>query len=132
MIKVIDAHRIMLEYRLSRENPFPAPHQDALSLLYFIFSNLYSLKINTTKIVICSFSSGVNMAAVLCNTLPYDLNFKPFHQYLLSGAYAYTDSLHHHDHYVKEDKMLEKNSQALICDLYCQDTNRKDPFCSPN
>lgn len=131
MMKHIDAHGIMLEYRLSPENPYPAPHEDASDALRYILANKDKLKINTNRIIISGHSSGANMAAVLCNSLQSNHDFQPFHQYLLSGGYDYTDSLHDYDNYVNEDKMLDKDAQQLSFDLYCQTADRKDPNCSP-
>lgn len=131
IIKHVDAHGLLLEYRLSPENPFPSPHEDAKSMLNYLLANLDHLKVNKDKIIFSGHSSGANMAAVLCNSLQRHPNFKPFHQYLISGGFDYTDSLHDFDSYVNEDKMLDKEAQRMSFDLYCQDTNRKDPSCSP-
>jgi acetyl esterase len=131
MMKHIDAHGLMFEYRLSPENPYLAPHEDASDALQYVLDNLEALNIDSNKIVISGYSSGANMAAVLCNSLHDNSNFKPFHQYLLSGGYDYTDSFHDYDDYVNEDKMLDKDAQQMSFDMYCQNANRKDPNCSP-
>lgn len=131
IMKRIDAHGVMLEYRLSPENPYPAAHEDAVDLLHYLLDNHDMLDIDTSKVIISGYSSGANMAAVLCNSLQNNQYFRPFHQYLLSGAYDYTDSLHDYDDYVNEDKMLDKESQRMSFDLYCQDFDRNDPHCSP-
>ena len=131
MINQIDAHGVMLEYRLSPENPYPAPHEDAKDMLQYLLTNHNIFHIDTSKVIISGHSSGANMAAVLCNSLQKNKRFKPFHQYLLSGAYDYTDSLHDYDKYVNEDKMLDKEAQKLSFDLYCQDADRRNPNCSP-
>ncbi len=131
MIKQLTAHGLMLEYRLSPENPYPAPHEDAKDMLRYIIDNQHSLNIDINKVIISGHSSGANMAAVLCNNLQHNKDFTPFHQYILSGGYDYTDSLHEYDEYVNEDKMLDKASQKMSFDLYCQDANRKEPSCSP-
>lgn len=131
MIQHMDAHGLMPEYRLSPENPYPAPHEDARDTLQYIIENKDVLNIDIDRVIIGGHSSGANMAAVLCNSLQHNESFSPFHQYLLSGGYDYTDSLHDFDDYANEDKMLDKEAQKMSFDLYCQDANRSDPDCSP-
>lgn len=130
LIKHVDCHGVMVEYRLSPESPFPSPHEDAKTALSYLLDNV-ELNFDKDRIIISGFSSGGNMAAVLCNSLQHNQTFKPFHQYLFSGGFDYTDSLHDFDEYVNEDKMLDKDSQQLSFDLFCQEANRTDPACSP-
>ena len=131
MIKQMDCHGLMLEYRLSPEAPFPCAHKDAATTLDYVLEHADELNVDKRKIILSGFSSGANMAAVLANNLTSQTDFKPFHQYLLSGAYDYTDSLHEFDNYVNEDKMLDKGAQTMSFDLYCQDADRRDSYCSP-
>lgn len=131
MMKKIDAHGLMLEYRLSPENPYPSAHEDAKKMLQYVINNQAKLNIDIDKVIICGFSSGANMAAVLCHSLQSNKEFTPFHQYLLSGGYDYTDSLHDYDEFDNEDKMLDESSQKMSFDLYCQNADRNAPNCSP-
>lgn len=131
IIKQTNCHGLMIEYRLSPEFPFPCPHEDAKAALLYVLDNADKLGLDKEKVILSGYSSGANMAAVLSNSLQHSKDFKPFHQYLFSGGYDYTDSLHDFDEYVNQDKMLDKDSQKLSFDMYCQDTDRTDPYCSP-
>lgn len=131
LMKHIDCHGLMLEYRLSPQFPYPCPHEDAESLLRYVLEKQGDLSIDPNKIIISGYSSGANMAAVLINKHQHDPNFQVFHQYLFSGGFDYTDSLHDFDAYAKEDKMLDSEHQEESFNTYCQDANRKDPLCSP-
>ncbi len=122
---------MMVEYRLSPEHPYPSPYHDALTVLTALFEQAKTLKINSAKIILSGYSSGANLAAVLSNTLQGNKDINILHQYLFSGGFDYTDSLHEYDSFADEDKMLDKASAKLSFDLYCQKANRKDPLCSP-
>lgn len=131
MIKNVDCHGVMIEHRLSPEFPFPCPHEDAVTALSYLLENADILNFKKNRVIIGGYSSGANMAAVLCNALQHHQDFKPFHQYLFSGGFDYTDSLHDFDDYVNEDKMLDKEAQKLSFDGFCQKADRRDPRCSP-
>lgn len=131
IIKNSECHGVMLEHRLSPEFPFPCPHEDATAALCYLLENINGLNIDKERVIIGGFSSGANMAAVLCNALQHHQDFRPFHQYLFSGGFDYTDSLHEFDDFVNADKMLDKEAQKLSFDMFCQKADRKDPRCSP-
>ena len=86
MMKRIDAHGLMLEYRLSPENPYPAPHEDASDALQYVLDKLEGLNIDSHKIVISGHSSGANMAAVLCNALQHTTACMPSQYQTPSGV----------------------------------------------
>lgn len=121
----------MLEYRLSPEYPYPKPLEDAQSLMDYIASHLDELNVKNQKIILSGYSSGANLAAVITNRYQTDPRFEFVHQYLFSGGFDYTDSLHDFDDFVEQDKMLDKESAKLSFDLYCGDADRKHPLCSP-
>ncbi|MDF1654986.1 MAG: alpha/beta hydrolase fold domain-containing protein [Coxiellaceae bacterium] len=122
---------LMLEYRLAPEFPYPKPLEDAKAMMAYISQNQEQLKIKNNQMILSGFSSGANLAAVLSNTYKDDKKFNIIHQYLFSGGFEYTNSLHDFDEFVEQDKMLDEDSAKMSFDLYCGDANRKDPLCSP-
>lgn len=124
-------HVVMVECRLAPENPYPAPLEDALDAVNFIFEHCQQFYADPKKIILAGFSSGANLAAVVANQYRKNKEKSIFHQFLISGGYDYTNSLHEYDAYALQDKMLDPNSAQESFDAYCQESQRKDPQCSP-
>lgn len=122
---------VMLDYRLAPEHPYPAALQDAKSTCAYIIQHAKELRIDPNKIVLSGYSSGANLAAILTNQYRNHKEISIFHQFLISGAYDYTNSLHDYDIYAQEDKLLDPNSAELSFNLYCHNVRRQDPACSP-
>ncbi len=124
-------HAIMVDYRLAPENTYPKQLHDAKEALEYIINHDSIFHFDKNKIILSGYSSGANLAAVLTNLLRDDPNIFVFHQFLISGAYDYTNSLHEYDNYALEDKMLDPESAELSFNCYCKLEQRKEPTCSP-
>lgn len=126
-----DCHAIMINYKLAPEYPYPIALEDAEEAIYFIFKNLNTFNVDNTKIILAGFSSGANLAAVITNKFRFHPTISLFHQFLISGAYDYTNSLHQFDEYAIQDRLLSPEEAKFSFDAYCKDEQRKDPSCSP-
>lgn len=124
-------HAIMVESRLAPEHPYPAPLEDALAATQYIIDHVDDFHIDRNKIILAGYSSGANVAAVITNQLKKSDSIKIYHQFLISGAYDYTNSLHDYDDYVLQDKMLDPASAQFSFDCYSTSSQRKEPTCSP-
>lgn len=124
-------HAVMVECRLAPENPYPAPLEDALDAVNFVFDHLPTFYADPAKIILAGFSSGANLAAVVTNQYRKNKAKPIYHQFLMSGGYDYTNSLHEYDAYALQDKMLDPNSAQVSFDAYCQESQRKESRCSP-
>ncbi|MCX7120078.1 MAG: alpha/beta hydrolase fold domain-containing protein [Legionellales bacterium] len=110
--KIAECNAVMVECRLSPEHPYPAPLEDGMEAVEYILNHLDFFHVDKSKIIMSGYSSGANLAAVLTNRLRVKKG-AIFHQFLISGGYDYTDSLHDFDEYALQDKMLDPD----ICTL---------------
>ena len=78
---------LSVEYRLSPEHPFPAPHEDALIAWDYAVEHASRWGLDPARIVVAGDSAGANIAAVLCQQLT-DRDVQPLLQVLL---YPVTD-----------------------------------------
>ncbi|MGQ3890561.1 alpha/beta hydrolase [Legionella sp. CNM-4043-24] len=124
-------HAVMVDYRLAPEHQWPAQVQDALEATRFVFDNIEAFQGDRARIILSGFSSGANLAAIVTNTLRSNPHHRVFYQFLISGAYDYTNSLHEYDAFALEDKMLDPTAARLSFDCYVPIEKRKDPLCSP-
>lgn len=124
-------HAVMVDYRLAPEYPYPNALEDAIEAVNFIFNNIKLFKADIKKIILAGYSSGANLAAVITNRIRYDSIRPIFHQFLISGAYDYTNSLHEYDEFSCQDKLLSPGEAQFSFDSYCNKSNRKEPSCSP-
>jgi len=125
-----DCHAVMIECRLAPETPYPAPLEDALEAVKYIFEHCNDFRIDINKIILTGYSSGANLAAVITNQLRKK-GISIFHQFLISGAFDYTDSLHDYDHFALQDRMLDPQSAKFSFDCYSHESQRHEPTCSP-
>lgn len=75
----LDVAVISVEYRLSPENPDPAPHEDCLSGLLWTFRNAEKLGLDSDRIVIAGASAGGGLAAAVA------LKLRDSHEHQLRG-----------------------------------------------
>lgn len=80
--------------------------------------------------ILSGYSAGANLAAVITNQLRQKKE-AIFHQFLISGGYDYTNSLHEFEAYDLQDKMLDPVSAQYSFDCYSKQSERKEPTCSP-
>lgn len=121
----------MIDYRLAPEHPYPAQLSDAMEAIDYIFNEIESFKADKNKIILAGYSSGANLAAVITNQLRNDKQKLIFHQFLISGAYDYSNSLHKHDEFGMQDRFLSPNEAQYSFNAYCKEEQRKEPTCSP-
>lgn len=124
-------HAVMVDYRLAPEHPYPAPLEDALDAVNFIFNHIELFKADKNKVILAGYSSGANLTAVITNLLRNDQTISIFHQFLISGAYDYTNSLHEYDEYSIQDRFLSPEEAQYSFTAYCNEAQRKEPTCSP-
>lgn len=122
---------IMVNYRLAPEYPYPNALEDALVSVDHIFKNHEQFIADKNKIIIAGFSSGANLAAVVTNRLRNRVQPSIFHQFLISGGYDYTNSLHEFDEFAIQDKLLSPVEIQFSFDSYCKESERQEPNCSP-
>ncbi|MFN8237345.1 MAG: alpha/beta hydrolase [Chitinophagales bacterium] len=58
---------ISVDYRLAPEHPFPAAHQDAYTVIEYVYEHAEELSIDASKIVVAGDSAGGNIAACACH-----------------------------------------------------------------
>ncbi len=124
-------HAVMIDYRLSPEHPYPAPLMDALDAVNYIFYHIDLFNADKDKVILSGYSSGANLAAVITNQLRDHQEISIFHQFLISGAYDYTNSLHEYDNYSEQDRFLSPSEAQFSFNSYCNEDQRKEPACSP-
>ena len=124
-------HAIMVDYRLAPEHPYPAPLADALDAVNYIFNHIELFKADKNKVILAGYSSGANLAAVITNLLRSHQTISIFHQFLISGAYDYTNSLHEYDEYGVQDRFLSAEEAQFSFNAYCKEEQRKEATCSP-
>ena len=56
---------ISIEYSLAPENKFPAPLEDAINSIKYIFKNSKKLKFNKNKVIVCGDSAGGNFSLII-------------------------------------------------------------------
>ena len=122
---------VMVECRLAPEHPYPAPVEDALEAVRYIFKHISQFNGDKHKVILSGFSSGANLAAVVTNQFRHIKESTIFHQLLISGGYDYTNSLHEFEEYESQDKMLDAKSAQFSFDCYSKESQRKEPMCSP-
>jgi acetyl esterase len=64
LANILPANIIWVEYRLAPEHPFPAPLDDTLAAISYVFRNTATLGIDATRIGVAGDSAGANLAAV--------------------------------------------------------------------
>ena len=64
LANLLPANIIWVEYRLAPEHPFPAPLEDTLTAISWIFRHARKLAIDDTRIGLAGDSAGANLAAV--------------------------------------------------------------------
>lgn len=58
---------VSVDYRLLPENPYPAPHEDCLTVLQWVYDHAEALHISREHIFVCGDSAGGNLAQY-CST----------------------------------------------------------------
>jgi acetyl esterase len=58
---------ISVDYRLAPEHTFPAAHEDAYSVIEYVYANAAALGIDHTKMIVAGDSAGANLAACACH-----------------------------------------------------------------
>lgn len=129
--KYTGCHAIMIDYRLAPEHPYPAPLEDAIDAINYLFDNLTKFHADKSKIILSGYSSGANLAAVITNQSRNNSKISIYHQLLISGAYDYTNSLHDYDDFGIQDRMLSPDEALFSFNAYCSDNERTNPTCSP-
>ena len=129
--KMSECHAVMVDYRLAPEYPYPAALEDAMEAVHYIFNNITLFNADINKIILAGYSSGANLAAVITNKVRNNRHTPIFHQFLISGAYDYTNSSHIYDEYVIQDELLSPTEAQFSFDSYCQESQRKESTCSP-
>lgn len=124
-------HAIMIDYRLAPEHPYPTPLFDALDAIHYIFNHITNFNADKNKVILAGYSSGANLAAVITNKSRGNTSMPIYHQFLISGAYDYTNSLHEYDEHGVQDRFLSPDEALFSFNAYCQDAVRDDPMCSP-
>lgn len=126
-----DCHAVMIEYRLAPEHPYPAQLADAIEAVNYIYANIKTFNTDKNKVILAGYSSGANIAAVITNMMRNNKKTPIFHQFLISGAYDYTNSLHEYDEFGIQDKLLSPDEAQFSFNAYCKEHQRKEPTCSP-
>lgn len=123
-------HAVMVDYRHAPEYKYPTQINDSLNAIKYIISNK-DLKFDKNKIILCGYSSGANLAAICTNKLRHSNDLAVFHQFLISGAFDYTNSLHDYDEYALKDGLLDPSAAQFSFDCYGKYDDFKNPDCSP-
>jgi acetyl esterase len=64
LANILPANIVWVEYRLAPEHPFPAPLEDTLAAISWIFRSANRIGIDSTRIGLAGDSAGANLAAV--------------------------------------------------------------------
>lgn len=131
IVTKVRCHAVMVDYRLAPEYPYPNALEDALEAVHYIIEHADKFKADKNKIILMGYSSGANLAAVITNMMRNNSQISIYHQFLISGAYDYTNSLHEYDEYGMQDKLLSPEEAQFSFNSYCNEGQRKDPHCSP-
>lgn len=123
---------ILVNYRLTPENPMPTPMMDALDATLYIANHADEFKLDPDKLAIAGFSAGAHCAAVISNLAQTKKDLKIKQQILLNGPYDAALNKRDYVEYESQDFMV---SRAVINYIYklwrLPDTELYSPLYSP-
>ncbi|RAK87662.1 alpha/beta hydrolase fold-3 domain protein [Aspergillus costaricaensis CBS 115574] len=125
---------VSVDYRLAPENPHPAPIQEAITALRWLFQNNLTHGFDTSNVYVGGTSAGANLAAVLCQ-LSRSLGVEIRGQLLRSPVLC-SSELHYQRMGLKsmeqfvDTPILDQRSMKQFLEWY-QPYDRGDPTVSP-
>lgn len=74
---------VSVDYRLAPEHPFPAAHEDAYTVVQYVYDHAEEFGIDNTKIIVAGDSAGGNISAAICHKFKHHPAIKIHAQVLI-------------------------------------------------
>ncbi|MCP1308754.1 alpha/beta hydrolase [Paenibacillus tyrfis] len=127
---VSDCAVLSVDYRLSPENPFPVPVEEALFAAAWLGEHAASLGLDPTRIIVSGESAGANLAAVVAQRAGKDGVPNIAYQILLCPLTDWSGEYESKETY-GTGYFLTKALLDYCAGHYLGEWNRKNPLASP-
>lgn len=130
--KLIKAKLILVDYRLTPENPLPIPMYDGYDAAKFIVDNHGEFSIDPKQVMLGGISSGGHCAAIVTKLAETNNTFDVAHLFLLGPLTDITLGRHEFDEFTKQDLLCTREACEVTLPFLGYDSSGEiDPLFSP-
>ncbi len=126
---------VSVDYRMAPEDPFPAPPNDCCTATQWVCDNAAELGVDPQRVAVGGDSAGANLAAavaLMCRdgAARGDACAQPALQVLIYPVTDFDRDTHSMIANA-EGYLLTRDTMAWFDDLYCPQSQRKNPYAAP-
>nr|QST87837.1 putative alpha/beta hydrolase [uncultured organism] len=123
---------IVINYRLTPENPMPTPINDAFDATQYIATHPDEFQSDPSKLSVGGLSAGAHCAAVISYLSQNDAQFSISQQILLNGAFDALMKKREYAEYEAQDLMVSREAVNRIYQLWdLSEEQLRSPIYSP-